>query len=112
MLTVGSKLLTHRLLIKCAATLNLDHPYIIPIEEEDLIRVSGEIADGVIDGVLKRSQSTWSYHLITKHTQDARKEIATALEEQRDWKSPGHPFVEPQWFLQPYLPALMYLGEL
>lgn len=112
MLTVGSKLLGQRLLMKCAAALGLDHPYIIPIEDEDLIRVSGEIGDGVTDGVLKRTQSAWSYHLITKHTQNPRKEITTALEEQRDWKSPGHLFVEPRWFLQPYLPALMYLGEL
>jgi len=113
MFIVGQKLLTHQLLIKCAAALDLEHPSLIPVAEEDVPRVAREIAQGILQGVLKRTQSGWSYHVITPYTPDPLKQIETALKIQKQhWQVPGHQFVPPQWFLQPYLPALIHLGEL
>ncbi|KIM37238.1 hypothetical protein M413DRAFT_13424 [Hebeloma cylindrosporum] len=113
MLTVGQKLQTQRLLIKCAAALDFNHPTLVPISEGDLESVAGEIQDGAVEGVLKRTQSAWSNHLITKYTKDPKKKVKKALREQKkNWLCSTGEFTEPLWFLQPYLPALMHLGEL
>jgi len=113
MMNVGQKIEMHNILKTCATALGHDHPIIVPLRDDELEKVAGDIADGVIEGVLKRSHSGWSNHIITKHAENPRQSIRDALKVQaKYWGQPNHQFVQPRWLLQPYIPHLIRLGEL
>ena len=112
LLIVGEKLETHHLLGKCALALGYNHPAVTPIPEHQLEWYAGQISDKKITGVLKRTYSGWSNHIVTPYTKKQKDTIINALKtQQSSWGTPGHPFSPPLWFCQPYLPLLLHIGE-
>jgi len=109
----SQKMETQRMLMLCAMALDLKHPLITKVEDEDLYSAVESILSGERDSVLKRDQSAWSNHVITKHTPGAKAIVEQALYEKWVlWDVPGNPFPLPTWFMQPYLPHLVRLGEI
>jgi len=110
----SQKLETHRILGACAAALDFQHPLIALVEDHDLDAVFQSIMDKMRDAVLKRDYSGWSRHIITPHSnfEEAEQMIYECRAQlETHWDIPENPFPRPEWYLQPYLPHLMHLGE-
>ena len=113
LLLTGSKLYMNHLIIQSAQALGQSQP-IIAVCENPTASLVQDILDGKIDGVLKREYSSDSTHVYTKHTQNAVKKFKKALEDERKfWHWDNQKICEnPKWFIQPYIPSFLYLGEL
>jgi hypothetical protein len=108
----SQKLETNRMLCSCATSLGFRHPMVAPLEDGDVDAVFDSIMRGDRDAVLKRDQSGWSKHIITKYTPNAETTLDRFRREAKlYWDVPDNPFPRPVWFIQPYLPHLIRLGE-
>lgn len=115
MLIAGAKHETSYLLRTCAESLGFQHPISACVEDEPTLnKLAKDIEDARRQGVLKRSYSARSLHVITPRTIKPTKVLKKALQEQkRDWPQEKTGFIpKPMWFFQPYLPLLLHLGEL
>jgi len=107
----AQKLETQRILQCSAISLDLQHPLVIPVEPQDLNSVVDSILSGEREGVLKREYSGFSKHVITEHSKNSQEILQNSFEEdQRHQKDGLYP--RTTWFLQPFLPHLIRLGEL
>lgn len=110
----SQKLETNRLLSLCAIALDFKHPLVVPVDDDELDVVLESIMGGKRDAVLKRDYTGWSRHIITPHTPlEEAKQLITNFrtEVSAYWDIPGNLFPRPTWYLQPYLPHLIHLGE-
>jgi hypothetical protein len=105
------KLETQRILQYSAISLDLQHLLVIPVEPQDLNTVVNSILSGEREGVLKREYSGFSKHVITEHTKNSEEILQNSLEEDQRYQNDGL-FPRTTWFLQPFLPHLIRLGEL
>jgi hypothetical protein len=109
----GGKLYLHTMISQSTRALGQSLPSIAvcPNPTVELIK---NIQCGKIDGVLKREYSSDSGHVFSKHTKDAVKKFESTLKREREcWRWEGESVCEnPKWFIQPYIPSLVYLGEL
>jgi len=110
----AQKLETQRMLQYCAISLDLQHPLVTPVASHDLTDVADSILDGEIDAVLKREYSGFSKNVITPHTSktSAYAILEKSSKEEQEHKHEQLPAPRTTWFLQPFLPHLIRLGEL
>lgn len=81
------------------------------MEPQDLNTIVNSILSGEREGVLKREYSGFSKHVITEHTKNSEEILQNSLEEDQRYQNDGL-FPRTTWFLQPFLPHLIRLGEL
>lgn len=113
LLLAGQKHETQILLTECARSLGLEHPIAVHVEEQHLETTVKDMINGTRQGVLKRSHSCVSHHVITPHTEDPLQALKNVVKHQQQaWTEAANTFAQPAWFFQPYLPLLLYLGEL
>jgi hypothetical protein len=81
--------------------------------EDPTVDLVQDILDGKINGVLKCEYSSNTAHVYSKHTKNAVTNFRKAMEDQRKFWSWDKRKIckNPKWFIQPYLPSLIYLGE-
>lgn len=113
LLMTGSKLYLHTIIARAAQALGHSLPSIV-VCPNPTVNLVQNILDGKVDGVLKREYSSDTKHVFTRHTEDAVKKFQSAIEREREcWRWDGRAVCEnPKWFIQPYIPSLVYLGEL
>ena len=109
----AQKLETQRMLQHCAISLDLQHPLVTPVESNKLVSVVESIFHGTIEAVVKREYSGFSKNVITPYTPlaDAMDMMRKSWGEEARHNDEG---LGPRttWFLQPFLPHLIRLGEL
>jgi len=109
----AQKLEMQRILQYSAISLDLQHPLVVPVEPQDLNSVVDSILSGEREGVLKRDYSGFSKHVITKYTKNSQEILQNSFEEdQRHQNEVDISSPRTTWFLQPFLPYLIGLGEL
>jgi hypothetical protein len=113
LVATGAKLYLHTIIAGSTQALGQSLPTIavLPNPTVELVQ---NIVDGKIDGVLKREYSSDSNHVFSKHTKNAVKKFKEAINREREcWRwEKGTVCENPKWFMQPYLPSLVYLGEI
>jgi hypothetical protein len=112
LILTGSKLYINHIVTESARALGHSHPMNAVCENPSVALVQ-DIQDGKINGVLKREYSSNTLHIYSKHTKNTVTNFRKAMEDQRKfWSWDGRKICEnPKWFIQPYLPSLIYLGE-
>lgn len=115
----GSKLSLNTLIHAVAVSEEASHPICQTITPN--VELIHDIVLGNRNAVLKRDWSSSSAHVYTKHarggivkiSQQFRKVLSEGNRAYNLVEATGHQdFPSPQWFIQPYLPALIYLGEI
>ena len=110
LLAEGSKLFHIKILREVSASLDYSYPQVKMVEpSHQLIR---NIQNGVSDAVLKREFSSKGEHVYTAHTKDATVRLTNAIRAEHKAYSAASGFPRPKWFVQPYIPSLLYLGEI
>ena len=112
LLAEGSKLFHIKIITESSASMGESYPRAIKVSPGKQ-HVLG-IVHRDIDGVLKREFSSQGHHVYTHHTKSAETQLMTALENERrayHRSSHGKEFPKPIWYIQPYIPALLFLGE-
>ena len=109
----GAKLYLHTIIARSTQALGLSLPT-IAVCPNPTVELVQDIVDGKIDGVLKREYSSDSNHVFSKHLKNAVKKFKDVISREKEcWCWNGEKICEnPKWFIQPYLPSLVYLGEL
>jgi hypothetical protein len=109
----GAKLYLHTIIAQSAQALGQSLPS-IAVCPNPTVKLVQDILDGKIDGVLKREYSSDTKHVFSRHTKNAVKNFQSAIERERKcWRWNAKGVCEtPKWFIQPYIPSLVYLGEL
>jgi len=70
-------------------------------------------SEGRCQGVLKRDFSMKAQHVFLPTTPNLTSKIKKSLsEEEETWKRVDGLFGRPRWFVQPYIPHLLYVGEI
>lgn len=114
----GSKCYLHYIISMAAVSEGYPHP--VSATCEPTVALLEDILSGEVSGVLKRDWSNATTHVFTKHSAvDHRSKRASikALErairaEFETYKAITSYFRRPVWFIQPYLPAMILLGEI
>lgn len=115
----GSKLSLNTIIHAVAVSEEASHPICQTINPT--MELVEDILLGKRNAVLKRDWSSSGAHVYTKHAQGGTQKICQAFrrvlrEETRAYdlvEATDHEdFHRPKWFIQPYLPALIYLGEI
>jgi hypothetical protein len=113
LLMAGSKLVyLEYILGKSASSMGHFHPKSTRVNpSEELVE---RIAQHNYEFVLKREYSSHCVHVFTKHTEGAATKFAELIgkEAKAYSKNRNSSFCHPAWFLQPYNPALIHLGEI
>jgi len=109
----GSKKYVNTITMVSALALGRSYPIISTCEPT--VKMVKDIQRSKIDAALKRDFSSDSCHVITKHTTNPVEKFKSAISKEKLFcHSPSRPkmFPIPSWYLQPYLPTLIYLGEI
>ena len=112
----GSKLNLNNIVHAVALSEGQSYPICATVEPDDDLLQS--IMDGTKSLVLKRDWSSSSSHVYTKHTAGGlagacgRLQAAIEKEEAAYAALQANDFIRPTWFIQPYLPALIIIGEI
>jgi hypothetical protein len=112
LLAEGHKLFHIKIITESAESMGLSYPRVLSVNPStEKIQL---IVDGDIDGVLKREFSSQGVHVYTRHKEDAASQLNYAMWDERSAYCSGNTtsFPKPLWFIQPYIPALLYLGEI
>jgi len=104
----GMKLYHLKIITEASSSLGYSYPRIKRVMPDRAC--IWEIRNGMADAVLKREYSSEGKHVYTPHTRDAESKLAHALRMERDAYHQSM-FPSPTWFIQPYVAALLYLGE-
>ncbi len=113
LILTGSKLYMNHIVTEAARALGQSQP-VIAVCDDPTVNLVQDIIDGKINGVLKREYSSNTTHVYSKHTKNAVTNFRKAMEDQRKfWCWDKRKIYEnPKWFIQPYIPSLIYLGEI
>jgi hypothetical protein len=107
----GSKLFHIKIITESSASMGESYPRAVQVSpsKENVLG----IVHRDIDGVLKREFSSQGCHVYTPHTKSAETQLMTALKNERRayHSSNGTTLPKPIWYIQPYIPALLFLGE-
>jgi hypothetical protein len=112
LLVEGAKLLTYEIIRASAAAIGEPCPNVV-VEKEPTEKMVEEISSGVKKCVLKREFSGESLHVFFPGLHKAVDKFRALRKAEAKIFRRGQPtnFPEPRWFLQPYLPSLLCLGE-
>jgi hypothetical protein len=107
----GAKLLTYEIIRASAIALGEPVPSVV-VEKEPTDQLVEEIRSGVKKCVLKREFSGCSDHVFYPGKSEAVKTFrAIRKKEEEVYGAQATIFPRPRWFLQPFLPSLLCLGE-
>ena len=107
----GSKIFLESIISLAAISLDLKHPQAVHVQPS--IKVVQDIVERRSAAVLKRDFSSHGHHVFSVHTKDAVEKFQSRIEEEEAVSASRFgPFPHPCWFIQPYNPALVYLGEI
>jgi hypothetical protein len=108
----GAKLLTYEIIRASATVLGEPFPNVV-VEKEPTAQLVEDISSGVKKCVLKREFSGFSRHVFypgrLEGVETFRK--LRKREEEIFGGAQSTIFPRPRWFLQPFLPGLLFLGE-
>jgi len=113
LLAEGSKLFYMKIITEASASLGYSYPRCLRINPTNK-DIQG-ITDGRLAAVIKRGYSHQGQHVYTPHTSEICHKFGSALRDERlAYRNDSQPtrFPKPVWFMQPYIPALLYLGEI
>jgi hypothetical protein len=112
LLVEGAKLLTYEANRASAAVFGEPYPNVI-IEPEPTEELVAEIQTGVKKCVLKRDFSDCGDHVFRLGMPSAVEIFRKAREREGSVYNDGQStFPQPTWFLQPYMPGFVHLGEI
>ncbi len=109
----GAKFLTYETIWASAAALGEPYPNIV-IETNPTEELVSEISTTAKKCVLKRDFSDCGEHVFHPHMPKAIEKFQKACEREENVYRDGHLtiFPHPIWFLQPYMPGFVHLGEI
>jgi hypothetical protein len=112
LLADGAKLLTYEIIRASATALGEPFPNIV-VEKEPTGELVEEIRCGVKKCVLKREFSGFSRHVFYPGKSGAVERFRALRKREEEIFGGGEStiFPRPRWFLQPFLPGLLLLGE-
>lgn len=108
----GAKLLTYEIIRASATVLGEPFPSVV-VEKEPTEQLVDEISSGIQKCVLKREFSGFSRHVFYPGKSDAVESFRALRKKEEEIFGGAQStiFPRPRWFLQPFLPGLLYLGE-
>jgi hypothetical protein len=110
LLFAGSKLFLDVLIREAAEFLNVSYPISTPVTpSKSIIR---KIIQEKVAATLKREYSSHGNHVFTRHTRNALDKFTTCIDDEREAYNKSTLFPLPVWYLTPYNPSLIYLGEI
>lgn len=110
LMMAGSKLFLESIIGKVAASMQLLHPQAVVVEPS--VSTVESIATGKSACVLKRDFSSHGKHVFTKHTPNAVNQFVSRLAREKEVYDECKLFPRPLWFIQPYNPSIINLGEI
>jgi len=109
LLKAGSKLFLDMLITRATESMGHDHIQLATVDPLDVIE---KIVSGNLNAVLKREFSSHEHHVFSRHTHNPIQRLQRCIENEKQTYGSCSTFPQPKWFIQPYLPPLVYLGEI
>jgi hypothetical protein len=109
-LMAGSKLFVETMIQEASSFASLSHPQVAEVEPS--VEIVRQITSGNLSAVLKREFSSHGHHICKPNTSNALGKLKRLLEEEENVYSQTDVFPRPRWFLCPYNPCLIHLGEI
>lgn len=109
----GSKLHVYKTLRDVCHSMKISTPmYVTAVESVQDSTFLNDFANGKVQGVLKREYSMKAQHVVRPTDPNPSSKIKKLLlEEDNTWKRVQDMFGLPKWFLQPFVPHLLFVGE-
>ncbi len=108
LILTGSKLYMNHIVTEAALALGQSQPVIAVWDN-----LTVNLVQGILDGKINGEFSSNTIHVYSKHTKNAVTNFWKTMEDQRKfWCWDKQKICEnPKWFIQLYIPSLIYLGE-
>jgi hypothetical protein len=109
----GSKLQGYETIRVASLSMGISIPmYVVADHLIDTKKFQEKLKNGTFHGVIKREYSMRSEHVVTPLTRNPVDVLKRARSKQRKtWGEVKEFWAEPKWFVQPFVPHLLHVGE-